>query len=72
MREFIINLSAEDIDRLFAIKKLQGRDDMTGGEFGEYLLSKELRRLFPGHPEIDEKGEILNREMYRGDAQGSK
>lgn len=66
MREFTINLSVEDIDRLFAIKKIQGRDDMTGGEFGEYLLSKELRRLFPGHPETDENGEVTNAELYRG------
>lgn len=69
MREFSIDLSAEDIDRLFAVKKIQGRDDMTGGEFGEYLLSKELRRLFPGHPEIDENGNVINAELYRGGSQ---
>ena len=67
MGNFDINLSREDIDRLFAVKKIQGRDDMTGGEFAEYLLSKELRRLFPGRPDVDENGDILNAaEWYRG------
>ena len=66
MGNFDIHLSPEDIDRLFAVKKLQGRDDMTGGDFAGTLLSRELYRLFPGRPEVDELGNIVNAEVYKG------
>ena len=66
MGNFEINLSSGDIDRLFAVKKLQGRDDMTGGEFAGELLSKLLYKLFPGKPEIDECGNVINHEKYTG------
>jgi hypothetical protein len=63
---FEIRLSNEDRERLFAIKHLQGRDDLSGGDFASELLSRELHRLFPGKPERDENGEVMNRELYRG------
>ena len=66
MSNFDIHLSPEDVDRLFAVKKLQGRDDMTGGDFAGKLLSRELYRLFPGRPEVDEMGRVTNAELYRG------
>ncbi|MBO6246934.1 MAG: hypothetical protein J6N55_11750 [Anaerovibrio sp.] len=66
MVEFNFYLSHEDTDRLFAIKKLQGRDELTGNDFARLLLEKELYRLFPGCPEFDEAGEVLNKERYRG------
>ena len=66
MGNFDIHLSPEDIDRLFAIKKIQGFDDMTGGDFAGKLLSRELYRLFPGRPDIDEMGRVINADIYRG------
>lgn len=66
MVEFSFYLSQEDTDRLFAIKKLQGLDDLTGNEFARRLLERELYRLFPAIPETDENGDILNAEKYRG------
>lgn len=66
MSNFEIHLSPEDVDRLFAVKKLQGKDDMTGGDFAGKLLSRELYHLFPGRPEVDEMGHITNAELYTG------
>lgn len=65
-QEIKVNLSWEDTQRLFAIKKLQGKDKLTGGEFAEELLSKQLRRLFPGNPDVDEMGNIINASEYKG------
>lgn len=66
MVEFNFYLSQEDTERLFAIKKLQGLDDLTGNEFARRLLERELYRLFPTAPEFDENGSITNADKYRG------
>lgn len=66
MREFIIYLSEEDTARLFAIKQLQGRADITGAEFAAQLLENELYRLFPANVEKDDRGRITNADRYRG------
>ena len=66
MVEFNFYLSAEDTERLFAIKKLQGLDNLTGNEFARRILERELYRLFPATPETDESGNILNDNKYRG------
>ena len=52
-------LSSEDINRLFAIKKQQGKHDMTGNEFARELLERELHRLHPKRVEFDENGEEI-------------
>lgn len=59
-------LTNSAMDRLFAIKKLQGKDDMTGNEFAAQMLEDELYRLFPAAPNFDEHGNLLNPERYRG------
>lgn len=66
MTEFNFYLSETDTDRLFAIKALQGLDDLTGNEFARRLLEGELYRLFPAAPEYDENGSLTNPEKYRG------
>lgn len=45
MTEFNFYLSDADTERLFAIKEMQGRDDLTGNEFARMLLEEELYRL---------------------------
>lgn len=62
MTEFNFYLSSEDTDRVFAIKKLQGRDDLTGNEFARLLLEDELYRLFPAVPQFDDDGNVINAE----------
>ncbi|WP_373133001.1 hypothetical protein [Clostridium sp. M62/1] len=66
MTEFNFYLSDNDTERLFAIKKLQGRDDMTGNDFARELLESALYRLFPAVPEVDENGNVLNADKYKG------
>lgn len=66
MKKITISLPAADLDRLLAIQQMQGRDDITSAEFGAYILSKELRRIFPGLPELDESGAVSNPEQYSG------
>lgn len=66
MVEFTFYLSANDTDRLFAIKQLQGKDNLTGNDFAAELLEAELQRLFPAVPDIDESGNIKNAYSYRG------
>jgi hypothetical protein len=44
---------------VFALKKAQGKEDMTGNEFARYLLEKELHRLHPEKVQYDEAGEII-------------
>lgn len=60
MTEFNFYLSEADTERLFAIKELQGRDDLTGNEFARLLLENELYRLFPAVPKYDEHGRLMN------------
>lgn len=64
--EFRFYLSEDDANRLFAVKELQGRDDLTGNEFAQQLLEGELYRLFPATPEYDERGDLANGNRYRG------
>lgn len=45
MTEFTILLSAQDTELLFNLKQQQGKDEMTGNDFAEYLLTRELHRL---------------------------
>ena len=59
-------LSDTDINRLYAIKSLQGRDDLTGNEFAEILLHSKLYSLFPAIPEYNEDGELMNADRYKG------
>lgn len=60
MAQFNFWLSNEDTDRLFAIKNGQGKDDMTGNEFAQHLLAKELHRLHPEVVSFDENGKEIN------------
>ena len=62
MTEFNFYLSEADTERLFAIKELQGRNDLTGNEFARLLLENELYRLFPAAPQYDDNGQLLNAE----------
>lgn len=62
MTEFNFYLSEADTERLFAIKELQGLDDLTGNEFARLLLENELYRLFPAVPQYDDSGRLLNAE----------
>jgi len=62
MTEFNFYLSDADTERLFAIKELQGRDDLTGNEFARLLLEDELYRLFPAVPQFDDDGNVINAE----------
>ena len=62
--EFDISLEARE--RLWAVKEIQGKDNLSAGEFARDLLEAELRRLFPGNPELDEQGRIMNPEVYTG------
>ena len=66
MTEFNFYLSDNDTERLFDIKKLQGRDNMTGNDFARELLESALYRLFPAVPEVDENGNVLNADKYKG------
>ena len=66
MTEFSFYLSEDDTDRLFAIKELQGRGDLTGNEFARLLLENELQRLFPAAPQYDDNGQLSNADRYRG------
>lgn len=66
MREITFYLADVDVDRLFAIKELQGEKDLTGNEFARALLENELHRLFPDTPLFDDDGRVTNAERYRG------
>ena len=71
MTEFNFYLSEDDTDRLFAIKELQGRHDLTGNEFARELLEWELYRQFPATVQRDEQGTIINADRYRGSISNS-
>lgn len=66
MAQFEFYLSDADLDRVFAIKKIQGKDDLTGNEFAAELLHSTLVNLFPATPQFDEAGEVTNKDKYRG------
>lgn len=66
MTELQLFLSAEDMDRLFAIKELQGRDDLAADDFARELLEEYLYKLYPARPKWDDEGHLANAESYRG------
>ena len=66
MVKFEFYLYDDDYDRLYAIKKLQGKEDLTGNQFAEELLTRELHRLFPPVPEYDDNDNLINADRYRG------
>lgn len=66
MVEIKFNISEDDVDRLFLIKDLQGKRNLTGNDFARELLTQELHRLFPPAPRYDEDGVITNRDAYQG------
>ena len=66
MTEFNFFLTDEDTERLFAIKHIQGHDELTGNDFARKILERELHRLFPAIPDRDESGDIINIDAYRG------
>lgn len=61
MVKYEFNLSRENSDRVFALKKEMGMDDMTGNEFACWLLTKELCRLHPETVQFDEDGIIIKK-----------
>ena len=66
MVKFEFYFSDKDYDRLYAIKKSQGKSDLNGNEFAAELLSNLLYKLFPATPEYDDDGRLLNADKYRG------
>lgn len=66
MVELNFYISDEDMERLFLIKDIQGKHNLTGNDFARELLENELYRLFPATPRFNEEGELLNRDAYRG------
>lgn len=66
MAMFEFYLPDSDLDRVFAIKKIQGKDDLTGNEFASELLHSVLNNLFPATPDFDEEGEVINKNKYTG------
>jgi len=66
MVEFTFTLAENDALRLFAVKDLQGYEDLTGNEYAEQIVTREIRRLFPGVPEYDDAGELINADGYKG------
>ena len=66
MAKFEIDLSFEATERLWAVKEIQGKNDLTGNEFARELLEKQLYKLFPAMPQLDEQGRVINKEDYRG------
>lgn len=59
MVEFEFYLSDEDYDRLYAVMKVQGKEDMSGNDFAAELLHREIRRLHPERVKRDDYGEII-------------
>jgi hypothetical protein len=50
MPEIKFYVSADTIDRLFALKEKQGKHDLTGNEFAAELLEEVLREKQPYLP----------------------
>lgn len=63
MTEFDFYLSERDTERLFIMKDLEGRRDLTGNEYAQLLIERTLEELFttiPGKKETqtdDETGD---------------
>ena len=64
MAEFSFYLSREDTDRVFALKKEAGEDSMTANEYAQYLLERELHRLYPQTVQYDEDGIVLRKKAH--------
>ena len=67
MTQFTFCLSDADTDRLFAVKELQGKQNLTGNQFARQLLEDVLFRLFPPIPQYDQNGRLINQGSYRGE-----
>lgn len=65
MTSFNFNLDEADTARLFAVKQMQGQDDLTGNEYAKKLLQDVLYKMFPSVPKFDEEGNITNPEAFR-------
>lgn len=57
--KFEFYLSDNDFDRLFALKQKNNKRDLSGNEYAQELLEKELHRLHPSIPDIDENGDYI-------------
>lgn len=66
MTKFEIYLPDEDLERIFAIKDIQGKHDLTGNELAAELLHDAIFRLFPAIPQYDEAGNLINAKKYKG------
>lgn len=65
MTSFNFYLDETDAARLFAVKQMQGQDDLTGNEYAKKLLADVLYKMFPSVPEFDEEGNVTNPEAFR-------
>lgn len=63
MAKFEFDLSYEDTQRVFALKKDAGMNDMTGNEYAKYLLQRTLHQLHPEQVKYDEDGAIIPRKQ---------
>ena len=59
MVKFEFYLNNDDFDRLYAIKRENGKNDLTGNDFAKELLVKELHKLHPRRVEFDENGDEI-------------
>lgn len=59
MVKFEFYLNDEDTDRVFALKKAAGKDNLTGNEYARELLEGVLHRMHPKRPEFDEMGDEI-------------
>lgn len=50
MTEFDFYLSERDTERLFIMKDLEGRRDLTGNEYAQLLIERTLEELFTTIP----------------------
>lgn len=58
--KFEFYLSEDDTDRLFAVKDIEGKKDLTGNEYAKELLSSVLYQKHPKKVQYDdETGEII-------------
>lgn len=51
---FEFYISDEDMDRLWALKEKEGKDELTGNEYAALLLERTLNRLHPEKVKIEE------------------
>jgi len=53
--KFELDLSSDDFDRLYAIKKQQGKSNLSGNEFAGELLTSLVRQLHPSKVEYEQE-----------------